>query len=260
MAQSFLNAHLKGYVYMPSRSHCWSVAALAFVLLGSTAHAASAPGDLIDYVDATDGPGGNTRLATGGVFTATPYDVGPAQADNNWSLRNFANGGTVFTSNDFGFEDAPGLVTTLENLTPGQPYRVYAYLWVDSLPPSNWRLKASLTTAPPLPDDPAVSFGKLASALTSEAPPAEASDFNTTILPSEGNRTLLQASLGVATADSNGELRVWIDDYSGPDSRTWNRTWYDGLGYRAIPEPAAGVLLAIGLAGIIRRAPRASCR
>jgi hypothetical protein len=133
-------------------------------------------------------------------------------------------------------------------------------LWVDNFPPSNWRLKASLTTPPPLPDDPAVSFGKLATALTSEAPPTSASDFNTAVLLFDGNRTLLQAALGVATADASGELRVWIDDYSGTDSRTWNRTWYDGVGYRAIPEPAGGVLLLIGLAAIIRRVPLASCQ
>jgi hypothetical protein len=66
----------------------------------------------------------------------------------------------------------------------------------------------------------------------------------------EGNRTLLQATLGVATADASGELRVWIDDYSGPDSQSWNRTWYDGVGYGAIPEPASGVLLVFGFAAL----------
>src|SRR5436309_1870706 len=78
-----------------------------------------------------------------------------------------------------------------------------------------------------------------------------ATDFITPPLLFDGNRMLLQASLGQINANASGHINVWIDDFVG--SPTANRSWYDGLGYAlAIPEPAplspvASAILALAL-------------
>ena len=220
-----------------------------FVAAGAPASQAAIT-RLIHYVDATDGAAGNTRLASGGVFNA-PRSTAPIDNDHWWTNRTFGNNNTVFTSNDFGIEDAPGLVTLLEGLLPGALYNLHAYLWVDDMLLSNWRLKASLSQVPPLPDDPAVSFSSTGASPdggATYAPPAVASDFVSQPLLFEGNRRLLQANLGETRADSSGHIQIWIDDYSGTGSRIWNRTWYDGVGYALIiPEPGSVLLVAIAL-------------
>src|SRR5438105_565554 len=82
----------------------------------------------ITYIDATDGPSGNTTLDTGESFLA--LNTTPVRSDNLWSVRPYGNVGTVFTSNDIGgtrFEDAPALVTTIRGLAPNDRYEIFAY-------------------------------------------------------------------------------------------------------------------------------------
>ncbi len=195
----------------------------------------------ITYVDATDGPNGNTRLASGGVFLALTGS--PIGNDNQWSLRPFANGGGVFTTNDgtpSGPEDAPGLVTSISGLIPNRAYEVFGFFWSDS---NNWRLKSSLTAMPPLGDDPSVSFSANGAAGTTDAPTATGADFAGPVLIGEGNRIMLRADLGLAPATSSGEIRVWIDDFA--NTTAGNRTWYDGVGYALVPEPSALALASL---------------
>jgi len=62
------------------------------------------------------------------------------------------------------------------------------------------------------------------------------------------------AVLGTAVADTNGEIAVYINDIDNVNtSRT--RTWYDGVGFELVPEPASIFLALMGLAGpaLIRR-------
>jgi hypothetical protein len=204
-------------------------ALLAFVLSAS----ASSAND-ITYVDATDGPNGNTQLWDGGTLSS--LQGAPVGNDNQWSTRPFGNGGDVFTSNDGrppGPEDAPALVTTIGRLTPGSTYLVYAYFWTDQ---HNWHLRASLDSR------------FTAEAIAQKSAEAAASKFSATIVTNEGNRTMRQAPLGRATADANGEIRVWLDDLANAQSGM--RTWYDGVGYRLAPAsqlPAPGTMLALAL-------------
>jgi hypothetical protein len=177
----------------------------------------------ISYVDATEGPDGNTQLSTGQIFS-------PAQAlhnDNQWTLRSYANGGTVFTSNDGRgplSEDAPALVTTISGLKPGAHYNIYAYFWSDH---HNWHLQASVKPGPT--DGSTASFSKDGTESSSVAPLAVATNFDSPTLTTEDNRKLYQANLGHSVADAYGQIRVWVDDY--PNAPELNRTWYDGVGY-----------------------------
>jgi hypothetical protein len=63
------------------------------------------------------------------------------------------------------------------------------------------------------------------------------------VLIGEGNRIMLRADLGLASATSSGEIRVWIDDFA--NTTAGNRTWYDGVGYALVPEPSALVLASL---------------
>ncbi|MBA3485001.1 MAG: hypothetical protein H0T51_24660 [Pirellulales bacterium] len=220
---------------------------MTFALAAIYAIASQASAAPITYVDASTA---NTTLATGGAFTPTTTPAGGVNGDDNWSVRAFGNGGNVFTSNDSGAgvnaEDAPGLATTITGLTPGAQYNVFGYFWDGS---GNWRLKASLTQAPPLADHPSVSFSADGSASSTNASPAAAGDFAVSPLLSEGDRILQQAVLGVATADANGSILIYIDDLADPTVSSTQRTWYDGVGYSLVPEPSASILAVGCVAG-----------
>jgi hypothetical protein len=64
--------------------------------------------------------------------------------------------------------------------------------------------------------------------------------------PGSGNRTLLYGLIGQTTV-SGGTLSVYIDDWPASATGTSNdRTWYAGIGYAAVPEPASGALVVLG--------------
>ncbi|OHB61438.1 MAG: hypothetical protein A2167_04335 [Planctomycetes bacterium RBG_13_46_10] len=208
---------------------------LIFAMVVSTAAVAA---EKITYVDATDGNTGNTKLASGGVFTPATENSG---ADNLWRLRTgFANpsgsgtiyesGGTFSDPPGVNTEDCPRLVTTVSGLPEGT-YKVYVYFWSDD---SNWRIRADLNgkdTQLPLFYSRALSqetapIGAPAAAL------AKAEDFKAAPLMSEGNRTLWQGYLGEVKGTT---ITVFVDD--DPAHKTHGcRTWYDGIGYQAVTQ------------------------
>src|SRR4030042_677405 len=171
---------------------------LIFAMVVSTAAVAA---EKITYVDATDGNTGNTKLASGGVFTPATENSG---ADNLWRLRTgFANpsgsgtiyesGGTFSDPPGVNTEDCPRVVTTVSGLPEGT-YKVYVYFWSDD---GGWRIRAGLNGkdgqlplfySRQLPID-AAPIGKPA------AVTAKAEDFETAPLLSEANRKLWQAYL-----------------------------------------------------------------
>jgi hypothetical protein len=79
---------------------------------------------------------------------------------------------------------------------------------------------------------------------------AVASDFTTPVQVADGNRLMVQSSLGTAVADASGEITVYVDSNGGSSS---TRTWYDGVGYEAVPEPSAALLLGLGGLALLRR-------
>jgi len=208
--------------------------------------------DIITYVDATTS---NTTLADGTPYTPTAALIND---DNQWSNRAFGNGGTVYTANDSNAtpgEDAPVLRTRLTGLADGT-YNVYAYFWAggNDAPVGNqrWDIRAGLT-ASSLTDfffNTDTANGPLGyNALRlSTADPAVV--FSNTVLITDADRRLYQASLGTATVSGgSGIIDIFIDDLPG----NVNRTWYDGVGFSVVPEPSSVFVLGLGLVGVVLR-------
>ncbi len=222
----------------------------------------------ITYVDATDGAGGNTSLAAGGVFTATTTGT-----TTNWFKRSGAgtyNGNTIFETNgpSSGVQDGPRLVTTVTGL-PAGTYNVFAYFWSKNNGTEDWLLRASLTNSAgdlPLFADPSIasSPGAPAPGTYTIVPQAVLADFAApapSVIDGPNQRQMYQISLGTRTIGAGGSLSAFIDDYAQTGGVNPNlRTWYDGVGYSAaavaVPEPGSFALLGaalLPLVGVLRR-------
>ena len=190
------------------------------------------------YVDATSE---NTVRWDGQPFS--PAAQGNTSIDNHWETRLLGNHGNVYEAGADGAEDAPMLVTTLSGLTPNTAYVLHGYFWDASS--GNWRFKASANAAhihdngtPSNPSDDFLPSTPLshfaaddnAAGTATQAALASSVNFVTNPLFTESDRRLLRAVLGTATSDTNGEIKVYIDDLAGVNQD--QRTWYDGLGYR----------------------------
>jgi hypothetical protein len=82
---------------------------------------------------------------------------------------------------------------------------------------------------------------------------AEAGEFDAAVVLSGDTVNLYKAYVGRVTLLADGSLPVFIDDSPfGVDSGS--RTWFDGVGIAAIPEPSAALALgAIATLALGRR-------
>ena len=188
---------------------------------------------LYTYVDATAGAGGNTTLADGSLFSP-PLNTSTA-GDNLWKQRTvFGSGGNVFESGGDGAENAAELRTTITNLVPGARYAVGAFLWDATGTTENWSLRAGFS--PGGGTNQLYAHADIAASIGATAAPL-ASTLGYAVPPTlfvEANRVLLAAQLGTTTADTNGTLRVYLDDR--PSTIGANaRSWYDGVGWAVNP-------------------------
>jgi hypothetical protein len=194
----------------------------------------------IIYVDATAGEGGNTTLATGEELIAPDPGTAGSGADGLWRGRVYGNGGTIFESGgsweaDLNTEDCPRLMTTV--VVPEDDYEVFVYFWADA---SQWRIRAALADAEELP-----LF--LANDPNGAAVLADVNDFDAPVpMLTEGNRTLWQVSLG--TTGVTTTITVFIDDEANHITGN-SRTWYDGIGIKALPHQITYVDATEGEAG-----------
>ena len=152
--------------------------------------------------------------------------------------RYFRRNGLQSTGNSTPPDAVPRLVTTVNGLASAT-YNVYAYFWSDQNS-SPWRIRAGLTDG----TDPLPLF------VGGSAPSGSPLPIDTTVRNGAG-RILWQASLGTETGT---QLKVYIDD--APATTNNERTWYDGVGYQAVPEPGTLVLLALGVPAFMLAARR----
>jgi hypothetical protein len=221
---------------------------MACLLLASRQAAAA-----IVYVDSTHGAG-NTAVAPsagGGVFNPSGAlnNQGPAN-DGLWDVRAFGNAATIYQNAGTGAvtDNAQRLVTSVA--VPAGTYNVYAYFWSDN---SNmWRLRADLTDAAGelnqyIPGDAGVTqfyTGGDATVMSSTLSP---NPFTSDVMIAEGNRRLYQIALGQTTG---ANVTAYIDDMGATQTAFNERSWYDGIGYALVPEPATGSLAIVVMAGL----------
>lgn len=186
----------------------------------------------IVYFDAETGAGGNTARAGDGNVDA--WWTSTLASDGLWGKRAFGfdqngvlNGAAkdIYegTGNSTTGEDCVMIVTTITGLTPGATYKVDVVFWSSNT--QNWNIRAGFAI------DSLTLYDRTGSLGTAG-----------TLMPGyhDADRDPYSGLVGYATADTNGEIKVYIDDLS--PGTNWNdRSWYDGLLYENIssePVPA----------------------
>lgn len=188
------------------------------------------------YVDAADGAGGNTALAGGGLLNATD-----GSGATTWRQRDSAAFGSGTAGSIFeGVEPSPLIQTTISGLTPGASYQVNVHYWDPQSTVEDWNVSAGFTSGSLLNysrEADATMVGSVASELASsldfDVPPTQFG-------PNSG-REMLAGDLGYAVASPAGEIVVFVDDFGVTNVN--QRTWYDGVSYQLVPEPASALLV-----------------
>lgn len=247
---------------------------IPLLLLAASVPARSA----VTYVDASTS---NTLAWNGSSYGTFTTSTSSSGTDGLWRARtglaNPYTTGTVFesagaTGGAQNTEDAPRLATTITGLTVGSSYAVYAYFW-GAGSPNAWKIQAGLS-------DPgagnnmtvytqlggggatqvtATSFTQIGTTPLAGSARTTSEGFTSTILIAEVDRLLFRAALGTAVADGSGSITVYIDDdtagrQAGQNPTTSSlRTWYDGVGVEAVPEPSAALLGLLGTLALFRR-------
>ncbi len=190
----------------------------------------------IRFLDATLA---NTTRANGSVLTTTTSS-GQGAADGQWHLRTgFGNGTTVLTADEVSAEDAPMLRTSATGLAAGG-YDVWAFFWSDQN--EQWQVQAGLSASSlALLEKQGAEHVSLAELIGADVDTANAGDLQ-----------LYKVYLGRTNVGLDGTLSVYVDDGLGTSGTS--RTWYDGIGFAAVPEPTSLLsLFALGATSIRRR-------
>ena len=181
--------------------------------------------------------GGNTTFADGSTFQPAGNDA----RSSNWAWRPFGNDG-ILSSLGLTTNTAPAntkeLVTTASNLKPGSAYTVYALFWNTG----QWGLRAGLNSGTAARTNTWFDADS-SNVITADLLPWQTMPTNI----SESGRTLYAAPLGVATANSNGQVKAFIHDLPTGDSN--RRTWYQGIAVAETPATAPSYVLDAAAAG-----------
>lgn len=182
----------------------------------------------LTYVDAVDGSNGNTTLSNGTVLDATD-----TTGATTWRQRDSVDYGSQATVFE-GVEPSPEIRTRIGGLTPGASYRVYVHFWDTGSLTEDWNVRAGFisgnlsTYAREAGAVTGAIACPLASTLTYSTPPS--------LFGPISNRDNLAALLGVAVANSLGQIDVFVDDFGSTSVNS--RTWYDGVSYELTAPPA----------------------
>ena len=216
--------------------------ALSLVAFTSAGHAA------ITYVDAAFNTGGNTFATGGSLGNTTWVDDTNTNADDNtkWHRRTgFSNGSDFFQARVAATGSMPELTTQVTGLADGN-YNVWVFFW-DAANTNTWNIAAGLTSG--ASNLTTYSFD---GAGNKTAPVATSTlNFSNTVLKTEDDRVMYGVNLGQRSVASGSAINVYVNHLTGTGGD--NRTWYDGVGYEAVPEPSALLLGALGALALLRR-------
>ncbi len=248
---------------------------LASVLLTSCLMAAPLSA-AVTYVDAAhwNGSSGNT-YATGSSLTDTSwvnFTDSSNEDQDQWRLRPGTSrgaGDTIYQARTNGGDTMTGLTTQLTGLADGT-YNIYVYFWDDDISTSNTHnidaglSLGSLTTYGadnPLANGVSATVAPLASSLTHDG-----SNPTGSTLFSSSSYNLHAALLGQATVTGGSTVNVYVDHFqpttiaqgstSDLTSTAQVRSFFDGIGYEAVPEPSSALLGALGTMALLGRRRR----
>lgn len=216
--------------------------AVLAVLIPAVAQTTFAQG--LNYVDADDFVAPNLTTSSGDPLGDAidqfnvSTDIG---GDGLWRFRGadsgnmFGAGGTVYEASNG--EDAQELIQTVSGLTSGTSYDMYIVWW--SATNESWVLRGGISSNPggnQIYDRTGLHGvpGQLGVFSNWTSPPADNLDIadgfpgleGATL---EGNRVMLAAKVGTATANGSGEVQVFVDD--AMDLVPGHRAWFDGVAY-----------------------------
>lgn len=216
--------------------------ALSITAFTITSHAA------ITYVDAVFNTGGNTFATGGSLGTTTWVDNANTNTDNNtkWQRRTgFSNGNDFFQARVSTTGTIPELTTQISGL-PAGTYNVWVFFW-DAGDANKWNISAGLTSGA----SNLTTYSFDGAGNTTAPVAASTLDFSTTVVKTEEDRVMYGVNLGQKAVVSGNAINVYVDHLTGVGGNF--RTWYDGVGYEAVPEPSAMVLGLIGTLTLLRR-------
>jgi hypothetical protein len=237
---------------------------------------------LVNYVDANTA---NTTRSNGAAIGATGPNGNAGANDGLWHERTgVGNGDTVFASKESGTENAPTLKTTIDDVADGL-YDVFAYFWSDD--DEDWRIMAGLESNNLVDFRRYGSqHAEADQFLSIETVSANNNDLllyraylgRTEVI----GGTPIEVFIDDWSTSVGGAIRTWYDgvgyalvsepgipgdfdndgDVDGRDFLVWQRNptvgdladWQANYGTNGtlssnitVPEPAAGLLLALGL-------------
>ncbi len=226
----------------------------------------------VTYIDAAhwNGSSGNT-YETGSSLTDTNwvnFTDSSAEDQDDWRLRPGSNrgaGDTIYQARDDGGNSMAELTTQLTGLADGT-YNIYVYFWdAEDSPNNTHNIDAGLTSGSlttygannPLVNGVSATVAPLASTLTHDGSDPTGS----TLFSSSYN--LHAALLGQATVTGGSTINVYVDHFqpttiaqgstSDLTSTAQVRSFYDGVGIEAVPEPSTAILGALGATALLIR-------
>lgn len=159
-------------------------------------------------------------------------------------------------SGNAGAQDTKTLKTTVSGLTPGQTYDFYVHFWGKNSAGEDWPIRAGLAQDSMALYAGAVRNLAIKSALGGGVYTSIAAEYSHN--NKGGTPALLErvALIGSGVATQAGTFEIFIDDVPANSLNTPLRTWYDGVSFAAVPEPATMGLLALGGIALLRRRQR----